>query len=80
MIIGDGVEINPVLEEEFEDQPSPFNSTAPYDSSAPSQATSPPSGFSSAAEYEAYLLSQTAQQPNFNLVGNPTTTNNPTGY
>ena len=80
MIIGEGVEINPVLEEEYEDQPSPFNSTAPYDSSAPSQATSPPSGFSSTAEYEAYLLSQTAQQPNFNVVGNPTTINNPTGY
>ena len=80
MIIGEGVEINPVLEEEYEDQPSPFDSTAPYDSSAPSQATSPPSGFSSAAEYEAYLLSQTAQQPNFNVVGNPTTINNPTGY
>jgi hypothetical protein len=80
MIVGAGIEAEPALEETAEEEPSPFNDTAPYDPSSPNQSVAPPSGFSSAAEYEAYLLSQTAQQPNFNLVGNPTTINNPTGY
>lgn len=80
MIVGAGIETEPALEETAEEEPSPFNDTAPYDPSSPNQSVAPPSGFSSAAEYEAYLLSQTAQQPNFNLVGNPTTINNPTGY
>ena len=38
------------------------------------------SGFSSAEAYDAYLQSQTAQQPNFNLIGNPTPIDPPPGY
>jgi len=76
-------------ETEFQDIPTPtgenelerlYDATAPYDPSAPNAPVRTPASFSSAAEYDAYLQSQTAQQPNFNLVGNPTPIDPPPGY
>jgi len=76
-------------ETEFQDIPTPtgenelerlYDGTAPYDPSAPNALVMTPDGFSSAAEYDAYLQSQTVQQPNFNLVGNPTPIDPPPGY
>ena len=39
-----------------------------------------PTDFTTAEEYRAYLNRPTAQQPNFNLVGNPTPIDPPPGY
>tara|TARA_R110001592_G_scaffold94948_2_gene274109 strand:- start:4804 stop:5670 length:867 start_codon:yes stop_codon:yes gene_type:complete len=73
--LNDEVFAGMVFEEtEFQDIPTPAG-----DPSAPTAPVLTPND-SSAAEYDAYLQTQTVQQPNFNLVGDPTPIDPPPGY
>ena len=80
MTIGSEVVTEPALEETIEEEPSPFTQTGlqeyqPYNPPEPSPYQPPVMTVAGSTNETT-----TAQQPNFNLVGNPTTTNNPTGY
>jgi len=80
MTIGFAVETESALEETIEEESSPFTQIGlqeyqPYNPPEPSPYQPP--GITVAGSTNEMT---TAQQPNFNVVGNPTTINNPTGY